>query len=195
MARKLKVWVGLLALISCGPWLANAQTPAESTRPSETTKETTNNSAPPRRPGFSPGGGGGSGGGERHRPNYGSEDQEKFQNVRRALDALTPEQRKRFQENFQRWSNFSPEDKKALSDRESFRHRKMAEDIEQAIKSTNLELAPEQRALFVKRYTEERHQIEEQIRKDSDEKRQPLLAEMLAKLKSEFTQAAQIPKR
>lgn len=71
----------------------------------------------------------------------------------------------------------------------------MAEDIEQAIKSTNLELAPEQRALFVKRYTEERHQIEEQIRKDSDEKRQPLLAEMLAKLKSEFTQAAQTPKR
>ncbi len=195
MARKLTVWVGLVALISCGSWLANAQTPAESTRPSATPKETINDSAPPRRPGFSPGGGGGGGGGERHRPNNGSEDQEKFQNVRRALEALTPEQRKRFQENFQRWSNFSPEDKKALSDRESFRHRKMAEDIEQAIKSTNLELAPEQRALFVKRYTEERHQIEEQIRKDSDEKRQPLLAEMLAKLKSEFTQAAQTPKR
>jgi hypothetical protein len=192
MARKLKVWGGLVALIGSGALLANAQTPADSPRPNATPKETSNDSSPPRRPGFSPGGGGG---GERHRPNYGSEDQEKFQNVRRALDALTPEQRKRFQENFQRWSNFSPEDKKALSDRESFRHRKMAEDIEQAIKNTNLELAPEQRALFVKRYTEERHQIEEQIRKDSDEKRQPLLAEMLAKLKSEFTQGAQAQKR
>ena len=189
MARKLKVWGGLVALIGSGAFLVNAQTPAESTRPTETPKETTNNSAPPRRPGFS------ISGGERHRPNNGSEDPEKLQNVRRALEALTPEQRKRFQENFQRWSNFSPEDKKALSDRESFRHRKMAEDIDQAIKSTSLELDPEQRALFAKRYSEERHQIEEQIRKDSDEKRQPLLAEMLAKLKVEFTQGAQAPKR
>jgi len=191
MARKLKVWGGFVALIGSGTLLVNAQTPTESTRPRETPKETANDSSPPRRLGFSPGGGGG----ERHRPNNGSEDQEKLQNVRRALEALTPEQRRRFQENFQRWSNFSPEDKKALSDRESFRHRKMAEDIDQAIKSTNLELDPEQRALFVKRYSEERHQIEEQIRKDSDEKRQPLLAEMLAKLKSEFTQGAQAPKR
>ena len=71
----------------------------------------------------------------------------------------------------------------------------MAEDIDKAIKSTSLELDPEQRALFAKRYSEERHQIEEQIRKDSDEKRQPLLAEMLAKLKVEFTQGAQAPKR
>ena len=37
-----------------------------------------------------------------------------FENVRKALDALTPEQRKRFQENFVRWSNLSSEEKKAL---------------------------------------------------------------------------------
>ena len=33
-----------------------------------------------------------------------------FENVRRALDALTPEQRKRFQENFWRWANLSPDE-------------------------------------------------------------------------------------
>lgn len=113
-------------------------------------------------------------------------DFEKFNNVRKAIEALTPEQRKRFEENVQRWSNLSPEEKKALSDRDTFRRKKIAEDIDAALKDAGLSLDGERRELFAKRYGEERHKIEEQIRKEIDQKREPLLKEIIAKLKLEF---------
>ena len=37
-----------------------------------------------------------------------------FENVLKALEALSPEQRKRFRENFLRWSNLPPNEKRAL---------------------------------------------------------------------------------
>ena len=56
-----------------------------------------------------------------------------FENVRKALDALTPEQRKRFQENFWRWANLPPEEKKALRDREEVRKKFMEQEVQAAI--------------------------------------------------------------
>ena len=110
-----------------------------------------------------------------------------FANVRKALEALTPEQRARFIENFKRWANLSPEERKNLADRETFRRKKMEEDIDQAISAAGLQLEGERRAAFAKRYGEERRKLEEGLRKDWDEKRQPLLKELIAKLKTEFT--------
>ncbi len=109
-----------------------------------------------------------------------------FENVRKALEALTPEQRKRFQENFLRWANLPPEKKEALREREDFRRKRMAEDIDAAIREAGLDLDKERRELFVKRYGEERRKIEEQLRKEWEEKRKPLLAEIIARLKTEF---------
>ncbi len=116
-----------------------------------------------------------------------------FENVRKALEALTPEQRKRFQENFLRWSNLPPEKKEALRDREEFRRKRMAEEIDVAIRDTGLELDKERRELFVKRYAEERRKVEEQLRKEWEEKRKPLLADLVARLKAEFTHSAPNP--
>ena len=121
------------------------------------------------------------------RPEGGSPEGEKFENVRRALDALTPDQRKRFQENFLRWSNLSPEEKKSLADREIFRRKKIAEDIDAALREAGLELDPGRRELFARRYGDERHKIEEQLRKELDDKRRPLLKEVIARLKAEFS--------
>jgi len=144
-------------------------------------------SPPPKRPWF--------GGGDRdrereHRRPGGTpgapEDREKFNSVRKAIEALNPEQRQRFQENFLRWSNFSPEEKKALADRMTFRRNKIVEDIDAALKESGLTLDASQRERFAKRYGEERHLIEEQLRKEMDEKRRPLLREVIAKLKTEF---------
>jgi len=109
-----------------------------------------------------------------------------FENVRKALEALTPEQRKRFQENFVRWSNMSPEAKKALRDRDEFRRKKMAEDIDAAVRESGLDLDKERREQFAKRYAQERRKIEEQLRREMDEKRRPLVTEIVAKLKAEF---------
>jgi hypothetical protein len=116
-----------------------------------------------------------------------------FENVRKALEALTPEQRKRFQENFVRWSNMPPETKKALRDREEFRRKKMAEDIEAAVRESGLTLDKERREQFAKRYAQERRKIEEQLRREADEKRRPLVKEIVAKLKAEFSEPAAAP--
>jgi hypothetical protein len=122
------------------------------------------------------------------RPNGGPMSPE-FQNARRALEALTPEQRQRFIENFKRWSNLPPEEKKALADRELVRRKKIAEEVNQALAETNLDLTGERRALFAKRYGEERRKVEEQLRKELEEKRKPLIKEIIARLKEEFSAA------
>jgi len=115
-----------------------------------------------------------------------------FENVRKALDALTPEQRKHFQENFIRWANLSPEEKKELRDREEVRKKLMATDVENALRDAGLQLDSEHRELFVKRYGEERRKIEEQLRKEMQEKRKPLLKDLAARLKQEFANPANV---
>ena len=179
MAGKMRRWLsagGLLAVALPAAW---AQTPAEPPA-----------SPPPKRPGFF-----GGGRGEMRRPDGGGPDGEKFENVRKAIEALTPEQRKRFQENFQRWSNLPPEEKKALADREIFRRKKIAEESDAALKEAGLELDPERRELFARRYGEERHKIEEQLHRELDDKRRPLLKEVIARLKAEFSTSAPAPAR
>lgn len=110
-----------------------------------------------------------------------------LENVRKALDALTPEQRKRFQENFWRWANLSPQEKKALRDREDVRKKVVEQEVSAAIQETGLTLEGERREQFVKRYGEERRKIEEQLRKETMEKRKPMVKEVIARLKAEFS--------
>lgn len=110
-----------------------------------------------------------------------------FGNVRRALEALTPEQRQRFIENLKRWSNLPPEEKKALADREGMRRKKIDEEVDRAISELGLTLDGERRVQFTKRYAEERKKLEEDLRKELEEKRKPLLNELAARLKKEFS--------
>jgi hypothetical protein len=108
------------------------------------------------------------------------------ENVYRALEALTPEQQKNFKENFIRWINLSPDQKRAMREREENRKRKMVEETQAALQETGLTLDPAQRAKFSKRYAEERRKIEEKLRKESEEKRKPLVAAVITQLRSEF---------
>lgn len=111
-----------------------------------------------------------------------------FENVQRAIDALTPEQRRRFQENFALWVNLSPEDKRALRDRDELRRKRMRQEIDKTIRDSDLQLDSAQREQFAKRYAEERRKLEEQLRREMQEKRQPRLREIIGKLKEEFSQ-------
>jgi hypothetical protein len=110
--------------------------------------------------------------------------------VRKALEALTPEQRRRFQENFARWADLPPEEKKALRNREELRKKFMEREIDAALRESGLQLSAEQRELFIKRYAEERRKVEEQLRKEMAEKRKPLVRELLGRLKTEFASGA-----
>lgn len=110
-----------------------------------------------------------------------------FADVRKAIAALTPEQRQRFADNFKRWASLPPEERNVLVDREALRRKKMAEDIDTALNQAGLQLSGERRAQFARRYGDERRKIEEQLRTEMDEKRQPLLKDIISKLKGEFS--------
>ncbi|EDY17688.1 hypothetical protein CfE428DRAFT_4727 [Chthoniobacter flavus Ellin428] len=116
-----------------------------------------------------------------------------YENVRKALEALTPEQRKKFQENMIRWMNLSPEEKKALRDREEVRKKFMEQEINAAIQESGLQLEGERREMFAKRYTEGRRTIEEQLRKEMNEKRKPLVHELVSHLRNEFASESVAP--
>lgn len=113
-----------------------------------------------------------------------------MENVRKAIEALTPEQRQRFSENLMRWSQMPPEEKKSLRDREEVRKKFMTQELDTAIAESGLQLDGDRREQFMKRYGEERRKIEEQLRKEMGEKRKPLLIELIARLKAEFSAPA-----
>jgi hypothetical protein len=110
--------------------------------------------------------------------------------MRQTLEKMTPEQRQEYWRNFQKWMAMQPADKKEMSEREESRRNKIREEINNAIASTGLELSEEQKQQFKQRYFEERRAIEEKLRKDYEEKRAPLLKEMLERLKAEFAKPA-----
>jgi hypothetical protein len=110
-----------------------------------------------------------------------------FENVRKALEALTPEQRKRFQENLVRWANLPPEEKKALRDKEEVRKKMVEQETDAAIQESGLQLDGDRREQFIKRYGEGRRLIEEQLRKEMAEKRKPLIHDLLSRLRTEFS--------
>lgn len=112
-----------------------------------------------------------------------------LENVRKAIEALTPEQRKHFRENFVRWMNLTPEERSALREKEDVRHQRMAEEVEAALQQTGLQLEPGRRAQFAKRYAEERRKLEERLRQETEEKRRPAVQQIIARLKSEFSSA------
>ena len=55
-------------------------------------------------------------------------------------------------------------------------------EIEEAIRSTGLQLDPDRRQVFVLRYAQERRKIEEQLRSEMEQKRQTMLREMIVNL-------------
>jgi hypothetical protein len=105
----------------------------------------------------------------------------------RKLDDFPPEQREKLIENFKRWQNLPPEQKKEIMERLGKRRERMKQEIEEAITQSGLQLDEERRAAFVSRYMQERRKIEEALHKEFEEKRKPLLAEMMQRLKAEFS--------
>jgi hypothetical protein len=164
-------YLHLLILFNIGflsaPGLGQAQTPQPAA-----TQQTFTQNPPGRRPGLT---------GE-------SPNAPEFENARRAIESLTPEQRKRFQENILRWMNLTKEEKELLREREEWRREVMAQEVERALKQSGLIiLDPARRDLFAKRYAEERRALETQLRKDMEEKRRPLVQALIGRLRQEFS--------
>ena len=110
--------------------------------------------------------------------------------VEKLFNRLSPEERERFKENFERWKALPPEERQALMQHERMRREKMMQEIDEGLKKTGLQLDKDRREIFNLRYAQERRKIEEQLRKEMDEKRRPLMKELLERLTKEFSAPA-----
>ena len=107
--------------------------------------------------------------------------------ARRIFEQLSPDQKKKFVDNLDQWKAMSPEEQELFRDRDLLRREKIAQEIQDGITKTNLKLDDDQREVFALRYTQERRKIEEALHKEIDHKRQTMVADMLARLKVEFS--------
>jgi hypothetical protein len=113
----------------------------------------------------------------------------RFELLRKAFDQLTPEQQEKVLLNLLRWQELSQDEREVLRQRERVQRQKQEASINEAYQKSGLQLNDEQRALFRKRYLQERHRLEEQLAHEVQEKRQTGIAAIVEMLKKEFSTA------
>lgn len=74
-----------------------------------------------------------------------------------------------------------------MRDREHIRREKIAQEIDETLKKSGLQLDADRREVFALRYAQERRKIEEGLRKEMEAKRRPMMQEMMERLKKEFS--------
>ena len=104
------------------------------------------------------------------------------------LDQLSPEQKERFKEKIEKWKALPPEEREMLLNRDQMRRERIRLEVEEVLKNSGLKLDKDRQEMFMLRYTQERHKIEEQLRRELEEKRRPLLKELTDRLTTEFSQ-------
>lgn len=102
------------------------------------------------------------------------------------FDRLSPDEKSRFAEKFEKWKSLPVEEREALMLHEKLRRERMQHEIAEVIKNSGLQLDKDRQEVFALRYTQERRKIEEQLRKELEEKRRPLLKDMTDRLITEF---------
>jgi hypothetical protein len=119
--------------------------------------------------------------------------QTRLDEFKRSFEQLTPEQQQRFLQNYRRWENLTSEEREMLRQRERLREKKRDEDTTEALQKSGLHLNEEQRERFRKRYQQERRKLEEQLLKETQERRQAGNAAIVEQLRKEFG-SAQTPR-
>ena len=125
-----------------------------------------------------------------HRPGSGpgssAENDAMRERAMHELQKLSPEKRADLWRSVWTVLNLPPEKRQMLLGMDEERRKVAREEIERAISDNGLQLDEERKKAFIRRYFEERHAIEEKLRKESEEKRRQLLGEMKVRLKQEF---------
>ncbi len=111
----------------------------------------------------------------------------RFDQLRKQFDQLSAEQQERILQNMQRWQELSQDEREVLRQRERVQRQKLEASINEAYQKSGLQLNDEQRALFHKRYLQERRHLEEQLAHEVEEKRQVGNAAIIEMLKKEFS--------
>ncbi len=107
----------------------------------------------------------------------------KLEDLRRSIEQLTPEQQQKVLQNLHRWLALSPDERDVLRQRQRVRQQKEEESVTEAYQKSGLRLNEDGRELFRKLYLQERRKLEEQLAKETQEKRQKGDAAIVEKLK------------
>ena len=104
------------------------------------------------------------------------------------LEKLTPEQRNEVWRAVWAVLNLPQEEKQKIIGMDEERRKKMREEVDRCIQATGVKLPDDrdQRRKFFHRYFTGRREIEEQVKKEGEERRQVLLKELDEKLRQEF---------
>jgi hypothetical protein len=117
----------------------------------------------------------------------------RFEAFRKSFEQLPPDQQQRFMQNLHRWQDLSPEERDLLRQRERIRRQKQEKSIDEAYQKSGLQLNEEQRSTFRKRYLQERQRLEEQLLRETQEKRQAGNLAIIEQLKKEFSVSKATP--
>jgi hypothetical protein len=113
----------------------------------------------------------------------------KLEDLRRSIEQLTPEQQQKVLQNLHRWLALSPDERDVLRQRQRIRQQKEEESVIEAYQRSGLRLNEDGREVFRKLYLQERRKLEEQLAKETQEKRQKGDAAIVERLKKEFSAA------
>lgn len=111
-----------------------------------------------------------------------------FPGLRERWHQLSPEDRQRLRSNAERWLQLPPEERRELRLREGLRRERIRREAEAALQNSGLQLEADKRALYERRYLEERRRIDREMRREIQERRQRELAPVMEQLKKEFAQ-------
>ena len=107
--------------------------------------------------------------------------------IRKSIEQLSPEQQEKVLKNLHRWQALSPEERDYLRQQERVRAQKQEESVAEAYQKSGLHLTEAQRVQFRKRYVEERRKLEEELAKESQERRLAGNNAIIDDLKKEFS--------
>ena len=119
-------------------------------------------------------------------PRSGPEADAERERVAREIQKLSPEQRAEVWRVVWAVLRMPMDKRRAILGFEEDRRNKAREEITRAMEESGIQLDETRKRTFMQRYFEERKAIEEQLRKESDEKRRQLVREMRERLRKEF---------
>jgi hypothetical protein len=111
----------------------------------------------------------------------------RMEGLHKMFQQLSPDQQQNIVQNLHRWQALSEDEREDLRRRERIRKQKQEASTNEAYQKSGLQLNEDQRNQFRKRYIQERKKLEEQLQRETQEKRQQGNAAIVEELKKEFS--------
>jgi hypothetical protein len=106
---------------------------------------------------------------------------------REKLEKMSPSERGRFVENWQKWQQMEDKERQEIRSRAMIERENIEIAINDAITELGLKLEGEQWEAFAQRYRQERRKIEHTLCKEMKAKREVMVTDAMARLKDEFS--------